>query len=204
MRVNLDLEQKRKLDLYLELLLKWNQKVNLVGYKTKKDILTYLIQDSFYLFTFLKDKLVSDKEQVFLDLGSGAGLPGIPFRLIWDKGLYYLVEIRKKRISFLKNVVFQLKLNNTFVLDRPAESLPLAYLSVDFIVTRAFKPYLEVLKIAFPLACPRTRLIILTNLSSPPTLPGEWKLEDVFAYTIGSKKRYFWSLVPVFLNSCPS
>lgn len=194
----ISLEQKQQIEYFIELILKWNSKVNLVGFKNREDILNYLISDSLFLADFFKKSLVfKSKKLTFIDLGAGAGLPGIPFRIIHKAGDYYLVEIRKKRAIFLKNVIFKLQLSNTYVLQELAENLFKYHYSADIIIARAFKPYLQVLKIAYPLLKKRKgRVVILANKPKPKKLPSNWQLETVYSYQVEEKSRYFWSFKP--------
>ena len=185
-------QENERIQQYLELLVKWNQKFNLVGFNDPQDILNYLIADSWHLFLFIS-QLNLKPELTFVDLGAGAGLPGIPFRIFWPKGKYYLVEIRKKRVAFLRLAVAKLELNNTFVLDQDVQKLKLR---ADVIVARAFKPYLEVLKLSLPII-KSGRVIIAAKRKTPPHIPQGWQLETSYSYPIAKEERYFWSFKPI-------
>lgn len=187
---------EKKIGIYINLLLSWNKKINLVGMKDAYNIYNNLIIDSFYLYYFFINKFKEDN-YIFLDLGAGAGIPGIPFRILYTKGTYYLIEIRKKRVVFLKNCILDLKLKNTFVLDEYVEKINLDKKS-DFIIARAFKPYKEVLSISRRIIKQGGRVIILANQKYPAEIPSSWNLEESLEYNLKEKKRYFW--VFEFLN----
>ncbi len=91
--------QKIKLEQYVDLLLKWNSKINLIGKSTVDDIWNRHIVDCAQLIKFLNDK---DKENcVCADFGSGAGLPGIVLSILGIKNMN-LIEKSPLKCKFLK------------------------------------------------------------------------------------------------------
>ena len=80
---------------YLDLLVKWNQKINLTSEKAPKEILERHIFDSlqYARVLFLKDEIA--------DIGSGAGFPGMPLKIIYPDLKITLIESQRKRCSFL-------------------------------------------------------------------------------------------------------
>ena len=91
---SLEPEQASQLAGYLELLMRWNKMMNLVGARHWRDALDELILDSFHLAAFLGGGYLPalPADPVTWDLGSGAGLPGIPLRMVWRNGSYWMVE----------------------------------------------------------------------------------------------------------------
>lgn len=79
-------EALEPLGVYLEMLCQWNKAMNLVGPHSWQDMLTRLVADSFHLASFL-DSLSVPAAPLTWDLGAGAGLPGIPLRMLWTKGV---------------------------------------------------------------------------------------------------------------------
>ena len=73
---------------YLEMLCQWNKAMNLVGPHTWQDIFGRLAVDSFHLADFL-NKLDLPEAPLCWDLGAGAGLPGIPLRMVWRRGAHH-------------------------------------------------------------------------------------------------------------------
>ena len=107
--------QQAELDslrVYLEMLLKWNKSMNLIGPATWREIVDTLFLDSFHLAGVL-DKLPLPEKPEIWDFGAGAGLPGVPLRMIWKNGQYTMVEVREKRALFLQNVLSTCKLGAT-------------------------------------------------------------------------------------------
>ena len=80
---------------YLGLLIQWNRVMNLVGTRTAEDTFFTLVVDSLHLGRFLREDVEYSAAPCCWDLGSGAGLPGLPLRMIWQEGDYWMVEARE-------------------------------------------------------------------------------------------------------------
>ena len=198
-------QQAEALSRYLTLLLKWNRAMNLVGREDWPGVFRDLAADSLHLAEFLKE-LPLPEAPLTLDLGAGAGLPGIPLRVLWPLGDYVLVELREKRAIFLTQAVGALKLPRTFVLHGRAEAslaaLPgfkLARERADVVLSRAFMPWPQLLPLAAELLAPGGTLVVLAN-EAPPKEPGAdmgagFRLSGVREYPADGRSRYFWSLV---------
>ena len=90
---------------YVELLNKWNKAYNLTSVRDPQEMLIKHIMDSL----MVGEVLVGDD---FIDVGTGPGLPGIPLAILYPKRNFVLLDSLGKRITFLRQVVFQLKLEN--------------------------------------------------------------------------------------------
>jgi 16S rRNA (guanine527-N7)-methyltransferase len=99
---------KKKLEKFTELLLEWNKIHNLTGAKTPADVAKN-IEDSFFPTTFIS------KPRSILDVGTGAGFPGLILAIAYPDVRTVLCEPRKKRASFLKYVAMELELTNVEV-----------------------------------------------------------------------------------------
>jgi 16S rRNA (guanine527-N7)-methyltransferase len=196
-------DQAASLADYLGQLVKWNKKMNLVGPSDWRTIFDTLVVDSLYLADFM-DGLDLAGEPLCLDLGAGAGLPGIPLRVLWTRGDYWLVESRDKRATFMSSATGRLGLAGTNVfhgraedaLDRLADHGQHA--TADLILSRAFMPWPALLDFVRPMLRPRGTVVILANTPPPDEaeLPPGWSLGDVASYPAAGKTRYFWSLRP--------
>lgn len=181
-------DQARLLSVYLGLLVKWNARMNLVGPSTWTEILDTLIQDSWHLADLLHT--LGTQPIQTLDLGAGAGLPGIPLRVFWQSGEYYLVEPRQKRAIFMEQAVAHMKLPLTKVICARMEALPPARRAADLIVSRAFMPWRKLLAEVKSCLAPQGRVLVMSNESSTDTVEG-YSLELVREYPVAGKKRYF-------------
>ncbi len=189
-------DQARVLAYYTTLLVKWNKSMNLVGPQGWEEVFHSLIIDSLHLGDFLVS-LDLPKEPVTLDLGAGAGLPGIPLRAIWQKGDYYLVESRQKRSIFMRTALRMMKLPRTHVFQGRAEKIPQDVLPADIILSKAFMPWKELLEFVKPMLGPAGRIVILSNDPAPSAQELEalgHVLEKSIEYKAGDKIHYFWSL----------
>lgn len=184
------------LAVYLEMLCQWNAAMNLVGPRSWRDVLNRLVADSFHLAAFLEE-LPLPPQPLSWDLGSGAGLPGIPLRLIWTRGAYYLVEVREKRALFLSSVLSRLQLPATHVFRGPVEHFFQGqYYPADCIVSRAFMPWPELLDLTLPRLRPQGALVILALEPAPGKLPAPWRLAASRSYLAAGSGRWFWALTP--------
>jgi len=201
-------EQANQLSQYLTLLLKWNKAMNLVGRADWPGVFRDLAADSLHLAEFLK-RLGLPEQPLTLDLGAGAGLPGIPLRVLWPEGDYVLLEVREKRAIFWSQTVSALKLPRTVVLHGRAETalaeLPKLKLAApheraDLVLSRAFMPWPQLLPLAAELLAGAGRLVVLANEPPPAGLSEGaqgFRLTDSQEYPADGRNRYFWSLVPL-------
>ncbi len=130
-----------KLVLYLDRLAAYNRSFNLVGPENIADILASLVPDSFQLAAMLA-RLPLPENPLALDCGAGAGLPGIPLRMIWQPGKYTMIEQRRKRALFLENVLAELHLPGTGVFTGDAFKVAEP---ADLIISRAWMPVPKIL-----------------------------------------------------------
>lgn len=203
-------QQQQGLISYIDILLHWNKTINLVGKSSRENIARELVQDSFELADFLSLLALPDFPRT-LDLGAGAGLPGIPLRMLWDAGEYTLVESRGKRAAFLRYALAHLPLlqkTRTQVLHARTESLRSPFIPADIIVSRAFMPWPELLSCVGPFVAVRGRVLVMATTSAPEDIqdvvsgPAVWTLESSHEYTVSAiasgkisrKKRFLWSV----------
>ena len=120
---------------YLFELKKWNKAYNLTGLKTDEDIIIKHFFDSLlYIKAMLEEKIS------VADIGSGAGFPGIPIKIIRPEIEMYLIEPSRKKSAFLGHVIRELKLKKVEVIEKrieEIEGIQESALSVDVAVTRA-------------------------------------------------------------------
>ena len=117
---------------FINELLLWNRKTNLIGTNDPSEIVTKHILDSLSIYPLLGKKNLS-----ILDIGSGAGFPGLPLAIIWKGYEVTAVERRSKRAGFLRNVSNMLELKNFKVVEKDIRDLDKS-LKYDIITARAF------------------------------------------------------------------
>ena len=101
---------------YLKLLLKWNQHLNLTAFREPEEQVVNLFGES-----FLAAELLAEQDSPLLDVGSGAGFPGLALKLVRPSLNCYLLEPRKKRAAFLAAVRRELQLAPVQVLNKSLE-----------------------------------------------------------------------------------
>lgn len=128
--LNYTSEQVRSFVAYLTELKKWNKAYNLTSLKTDEDIIIKHFLDS-----LLYLKAMPEGKIIVMDVGSGAGFPGIPIKIIRPEIAMYLVEPTRKKAAFLRHIISILRLDNIEVVGKRVEDLEA--MDVDVAVTRA-------------------------------------------------------------------
>jgi len=100
---NVSHETLEKFQTYAALLGKWQQKINLIGPATKEDVWRRHFLDSAQLLPLALKAYPKKKHRTWLDIGSGAGFPGLVLALLGEKVI--LVEPSAKRAAFLRQVI---------------------------------------------------------------------------------------------------
>jgi 16S rRNA (guanine527-N7)-methyltransferase len=150
-----------QLSTYLDQLLKWNARTNLTAIRDPEEIVRRHFGESLFAAQHLSPC------ETLLDLGSGAGFPGLPIALFRPEIQVTLAESQNKKATFLREVVRTLSLT-TEVWPRRAESLP-ADRQFHTVALRAVDNMTAALAAAEPRAT--HRLTLLTSLASIPNLP---------------------------------
>lgn len=116
------------LNLYHDLLIKWQDKINLVGKDTLNDVWQRHFLDSLQLINF-----IPDKTKVIVDLGSGAGFPGMALAIYGYKNIH-LIDSDSRKVAFLREVA---RVTNTKISIHNCriENNPIA--DVDIFISRA-------------------------------------------------------------------
>lgn len=122
--------QVEQFEQYLLLLEKWNKTYNLTAIRNIDEMLEKHLTDSLSIA-----KMVYGNN--FLDVGTGAGLPGIPLAILYPEKKFTLLDSNGKKTRFLQQVKAQLKLNNVQVQNRRIEEFA-AHEQFDAVLSRAF------------------------------------------------------------------
>lgn len=136
--------QLEQVQTYLRLLLRWNERINLIGLRDPRRIVRELFCESIYLtrITLLTGRL--------LDIGSGAGFPGVALKVAEPHLAVVLLEPSHRKFAFLKEVVRTLQLSDVLVVDQRLADYSLSCeVSFDVATTRAValgKEFLRVVR----------------------------------------------------------
>jgi 16S rRNA (guanine527-N7)-methyltransferase len=126
----LDEKQQAKLIKYVELLDKWNKTYNLTAVRKPEQMVTRHLLDSLTICPYLRGKSI-------LDVGTGAGLPGIPLAITFPKRHFTLLDSNNKKTRFVVQAVSELELPNVDVVQSRVEEYKPDTL-FDTITTRAY------------------------------------------------------------------
>jgi len=121
MGINLNNEQIKKFSRYLELLVQWNQKINLTSLKTPQEIIIKHFLDSISCIKVI-NKYIDTEGVSVIDVGAGAGFPGIPIKIICPSVRLSLLEARKKKTIFLEKVTEEMNFQQVKILNGRAET----------------------------------------------------------------------------------
>lgn len=143
-------QQLDQFQLYLEILQDWNQRINLVANAESETIISRHFLDS--ITCILSGKITGTIS--ILDLGAGAGFPGIPLKIAVPQLKLTLVESIQKKCRFLEELISSLKLDQTRIICTRAETLahlPEHREQYDTVITRALAELPVAAELALPL-----------------------------------------------------
>jgi 16S rRNA (guanine527-N7)-methyltransferase len=147
--------QAGSIRVYLDLLLKWNSKINLTSVRDSEEIVVRHFGESLFAACQLFPEPATAS---VIDVGSGAGFPGIPIK-IWNESTNLtLVESNGKKATFLREVVRVLNLGQVGVESKRAEDL---IAGANVVTLRAVESFGRVLLSARRLLLPAARLALL-------------------------------------------
>ncbi|MGZ4955825.1 MAG: 16S rRNA (guanine(527)-N(7))-methyltransferase RsmG [Methylobacter sp.] len=124
---------------FIKLIEKWNKAYNLTAIRNREEMARLHILDSLAIVPHIEGKRI-------IDIGTGAGLPGIPLAICLPELDFTLLDSNAKKTRFVKQVVLELKLKNVEVLHSRAEDYhpERAY---DAVLTRAFASLPDIVKL---------------------------------------------------------
>jgi 16S rRNA (guanine527-N7)-methyltransferase len=152
--ISLQQSQYDQLLEYLHLLAKWNQVYNLTAISDPGRMLHYHLLDSLTLMPLL---LGADK---LLDVGSGAGLPGIPLAIAMPATVCVMIDSNARKTRFIRQAIAHCGLKNAQVVHARVQDYH-APDSLDFIVSRAYAPLAEFCDSVAHLLGPGTRMLTM-------------------------------------------
>jgi 16S rRNA (guanine527-N7)-methyltransferase len=152
-----------RISTYIDLLLRWNSRVNLTAIRNEEEIVTRHFGESLFaarkLFPFVDGKDGAANCSV-ADLGSGAGFPGIPLKLWAPEIMLTLIESNQKKVAFLREVARALTLTNIDIINARGETVARTF---DAVTVRAVERFSEALSVASRLITSSGRLALLIS-----------------------------------------
>ena len=145
--INIEINEN-KIDmfyLYMQELLEWNKKINLTAIEDENEIILKHFIDSLTVQKYIKNAQI--------DIGTGAGFPGIPLAIVNEKSNIVLLDSLNKRINFLNNVIQKLELSNVKAIHGRAEDLAKIVQhreKYDIVISRAVAPFNILLEYMLP------------------------------------------------------
>ena len=117
MSISLNKEQYDQFYAYMLLLIEWNEKINLTAITEPKEIILKHFVDSLTIAKYIEER------KTIIDMGTGAGFPGIPLKIYRNDVKVVLADSLNKRIKFLNEVIEKLQLKNIETIHCRAEEL---------------------------------------------------------------------------------
>lgn len=170
-------ETEKRLDIYVELLLRWQQTTNLISPSTIPQLWTRHIADSLQLID------LAPGAKTWVDLGSGGGFPAIPVACVLSGtpgAMVHLVESNGKKAAFLREVIRATGVPAQVHAERIEKFVASTVNSVDVVSARALAPLKTLCDQAFPLVERGAVALFLKGLDVESELTDAakyWKLE---------------------------
>lgn len=169
-----------------ELLLKWNRAYNLTAIRDPGEIVTHHLLDSLTVLPWASQLCT------LADIGSGAGLPGIPLALACPGLTVYSIEAVGKKASFQQQVKIELRLDNLIIINRRAETVRAADFSgsgVEGAISRAFSSLTDFVRLAGHWVKDEGALYAMKGAlpqaqAETAALPAGWQLEATHPLTV--------------------
>jgi len=164
---------------YLDLLAKWNRVYNLTAIQDEAKLVSHHVLDSLAVVNHLPDGNV-------LDVGSGAGLPGIPIAISCPGRAVTLLDSNHKKGAFLKQAVVELGIATTRVVTERVEAYRPSEL-FKIVISRAFSDLADFVKLAGQLCASDGVMIAMKGLypnDEIAHLPSSWKVEKTLRLKI--------------------
>ncbi|HJH08266.1 MAG TPA: 16S rRNA (guanine(527)-N(7))-methyltransferase RsmG [Psychrobacter pasteurii] len=177
LKLEISADQRHKLMLYLDKLLFWNKAYNLTAIKQPKEALIKHIIDCLAILPHLKSGKL-------LDIGTGAGLPGVVIAICEPNREVTVLDSNQKKIRFIRQSVSELKLTNvTPVASRIENFVPQEHEKFEVITSRAFASLTDFVEAAEPRLAQDGWLQAMKGLIPEPedinALVDEWQIDHI-------------------------
>ena len=156
-------EQLRELDLYCAFLLEYNTHTNLTAIRNREEVYLKHFYDSLTL-----TKIIDLNEyNTLLDIGTGAGFPGMVLKIFFPHLQIYLVDSNNKKTRFLMELKEKLNVDNLEVINNRIENITHRFINkIDIVTARAVTNLPVLLELALPLVKPNKYFIAMKGNAS--------------------------------------
>lgn len=145
--LDLSVEQERALLTYLEQLQRWNRSYNLTAVRDPEQMLVQHVFDSLSIIPSINKELYKNTvNKVVVDVGSGAGLPGVVLAIMCPDATVHCVDTVEKKATFIRYVAGVLRLSNLQAHHARVEKLP--SFEAGLVVSRAFSSLVDFVTLA--------------------------------------------------------
>ena len=151
--IELHTRQVRQFELYYQELTEWNKKLNLTAITDYQEVQLKHFLDSITVILALTKEGMENPDLSIIDIGTGAGFPGIPLKILLGQPRLVLLDSRAKKATFLHHVTQRLELSNVEIVIGRAEEiahLPLYRQQFDLVVSRAIASLPVLVELALP------------------------------------------------------
>jgi 16S rRNA (guanine527-N7)-methyltransferase len=157
--IQLDESRLIAISKYIDVLTKWNARINLTAVRAPKEMVQRHFGESFFVANHVLAERAVEK---VIDLGSGAGFPGVPFAMLAPEARVTLIESNQKKATFLRELIFQLDLKNALVFADRGEKYAQ---TADVVTMRAVDSFGTTLPLAVKLVEPKGRIALMVGSS---------------------------------------
>jgi 16S rRNA (guanine527-N7)-methyltransferase len=151
--------QLQRISMYIDILLRWNARINLTAVRDEEEVVTRHFGESLFAARHLFPLAEQNSSCRLADLGSGAGFPGLPIKIWAPSVVLTLIESNHKKVAFLREVSRALTMTGVDIQNIRAEAVPPA--AFDVVTLRAVERFTVALRIGSSLVALGGRLALL-------------------------------------------
>ena len=163
-----------QLERYTRILVRWSGSMNLVSRRDLSTIATKHLRQALMMIPIVTDL----RHKVIMDLGSGAGLPAIPMKIILSDSHFILVESRRKRANFLRDVVRTLGLSGIDIINDRVEHWAGWPGGVDIVTARAVASPSRLRDLVRDHLSPEGWILSPLDRNSSHNITRQWRIEE--------------------------
>ncbi len=188
-RYELSADKVAQLQRYAELLIEWNERMNLTALCEPEEIIAYHFKDSLEISRFYPVY----KATLVADVGTGAGFPAMPLKIMYPELPLLLIEVSSKRIAFLREVIATFNMQQVEIVDLDWRTfLRKTTYSVDLFIARASLAPSELVRIFKAQShYKEAHLIYWASQQWQPDDAVSSYMYERHEYTVGDKKRQY-------------